>query len=166
MRVSRFTMHEMTIGPWVIQVDPKATADLCERIKPWTDECGCDHCKDWASKRDEIYPPPVRDLLASLGIDHRRETDVSDLTSDPECRGEFYFVGRVLSGPRWTVTHRDFFGQVSLRPEEAPITDDFSLVVHDPDGGAGEPMGTDLDAGVPLVQVGFITTRHHHQRGA
>lgn len=103
--------------------------------------------------------------MASLGIDHRRETDVSDFTSEPECSGDFYFVGRILSGPRWAVTNRDFFGQVSRRPDETPITDDFSLVVHDPDGGAGEPMRADLAAGVPLVQVGFTTSRHHHQAG-
>jgi hypothetical protein len=156
-------MRQMTIGPWVIEVDPKATAELCQRITPWTDECGCDHCRDWAARRNEIYAPPIREFLSSLRIDHRRETDVSDSSSEPECHGQFYFVGRILSGPGWTVTHRDFFGQVSRAPDVTPITDGFSLCIYEPDGGTGEPMATDLDAGVPLVQLQFTTTRHPHR---
>jgi hypothetical protein len=100
-------MTQLHFGPWILRADPDATRRAYERIEQGSAEgCACDPCKNFLMVRDEAYPPDVRTLLESLGIDYRKETEICHYCRLPSglqlYSGWFYFSGEVDSPEPWT----------------------------------------------------------------
>ena len=155
--------HVLNIGPWTVEVDRQLTAAIYAQVASGAEDCPCDHCQDWAAQREELYPPPVRELLASLGIDYRREAQLMDLDSTPEshlCQAWFHFIGRIVSGP---MPQRRARG-VTRIPDPSPITDDWGVIAM----AAGDLMKpafeSAYEAGSPIASLHVHTSGHRMPR--
>ena len=42
------------------------------------ESCGCDYCKNFIEQREKVFPDEIRELFAKLGIDYKKEIDVSE----------------------------------------------------------------------------------------
>ena len=66
------------------------------------EKCGCDNCKNFASSRNQIYPEEVRQLFIDLGIDFKKELEVTHFALMPNglhfYEGCFYFNGKIING--------------------------------------------------------------------
>jgi hypothetical protein len=129
-----------TFGRWTYTVDPDATAEAYKAaIGGGADYCDCNGCRNFRLVRHRIHTPEFLTLLATLGIDPRKEAEaIRASQSSPghySCGGWFHFVGDLkVSGD---------FPPVDLG---AGVT---AWMTH---GVA--PMLQPL-AGFPLVQLGF-----------
>jgi hypothetical protein len=78
---------EIRYKDWLLRCDAETTRAAYARIENGAPErCGCDHCLNFIAQRDQrdqSYPRGVLDLLASLGIDYRREAEVHHLARLP-----------------------------------------------------------------------------------
>jgi hypothetical protein len=151
-------IQRLSIGDWVVDVDREATAAIYATMEKGAEECICTHCADWAENREELYPPQIRTLLDTLGVDHRRETEVITLDPTPDshsCAAWFYFVGDVVSGRM-----PERFGAATRIPDPAPITAGFGVVVMPARACLGPEFQAAQKAGTPLVQLDVVTTAH------
>src|SRR5262245_2057967 len=91
---------------WQLAVDRDRTALAYSQINQGSaSQCGCTDCRNWIEYRDEVFPIEVCTLFDQLGIDLRKESEVSEFEAgmvDPSrglyC-GTYHFLGSVLSGP-------------------------------------------------------------------
>jgi hypothetical protein len=159
-------MTDVALGPWTLDVDLDATRDLYGRIPDGAEECNCNHCQDWATDRSATVPHEVRDVLASLGIDWRREAEVYEL--DPRrsshlCAGWFHAVGRVVTGPRHT------FGDSGSRAAQHlttfAIADGYEVFVHDDLPPMKPATKAASERGLPIFTLEFHTRRHDWKGG-
>ncbi len=93
-------MLTMNIGTWRVTYDPDATRKLYTLASAGNaDSCDCDFCLNFLAQRDSAYPPTVREVLLQIGVDYRKETELSYVTTlAPDCHlylGHFIFVGSV-----------------------------------------------------------------------
>ncbi|MGD1098544.1 MAG: hypothetical protein ABSB35_42010 [Bryobacteraceae bacterium] len=101
-------MKQICFGPWTLRADAEATRRAYERTEQGSAEgCVCDACKNFVIVRDEAYPPEVLNLFETVGIDYRKETELSHYWGLPSglqlYSGWFYFAGQVAGGPEsWT----------------------------------------------------------------
>lgn len=149
------TRQVVEIGPWRVEVDATATRSVYRQITEGAEACTCDHCQSFANHRDEIYSPPVRELLARLGIDYRREDEVwyASLPDDHDCVGGHQFVGRMLDGP--SVPDQ---GEMKF----VPVDEGFAVLVRPQTRTPlRKPMAKAFDDGQDLVELSFLTTRHN-----
>jgi len=63
------------------------------------DRCECAYCRRFRNVRDEVYPQNVRTILERMGIDYKKESEVSQIC-EVEGRkrlygGSFVFFGAV-----------------------------------------------------------------------
>jgi hypothetical protein len=91
-------MGRIFIQPWLIEYHPTATRTAYEKIHAGgPEECGCEHCYNFALARDRIYPPEAENLFAMVGIDFKKETEVIHLRKIKpglhQYTGSFHFVG-------------------------------------------------------------------------
>ena len=111
---------------WSLQVNSSATAAAYSKLASGEAECcGCLDCRNWIESREDSLPPTFVAFLQELGVDRRKETEVSEYEGgaiDPNMNlysGEFLFHGRVLSGPDCYQPHSDGKGAaVVLSPFE------------------------------------------------
>jgi hypothetical protein len=69
---------ELRIGDQLIRLDREATTSAYSQIKEsMTDWCGCVECRNFATQRDTLFTQGFKAFLADLGIDYRKEADVS-----------------------------------------------------------------------------------------
>ena len=93
----------ISVGRWVIEYDRHATAAAYARVMHGAPErCGCAPCRNFAAARLQAYPADAAQLLAELGIDHRKEAEVyhqARLAGGLHAYGGwFHLVGRIVSG--------------------------------------------------------------------
>jgi hypothetical protein len=93
---------------WLFAVDADRTISVHKQLeKGGADTCGCDNCKNYALQRDQVFPSEVRTLLANLGVDYRKEAEVSHFGRLNDgmhmYHGWFHFKGRIASGRDCTV---------------------------------------------------------------
>ncbi len=66
---------------WELAADPAATRALYRTIPAgFAARCGCPACRNFDAARPAGYGPEFRALLASLGVDGRKETEVRWVT--------------------------------------------------------------------------------------
>lgn len=96
-------MHELTIGPWRLRVDPDATRTAHAALA--LDECRCRECRNMkaALALPDGMPAELRALLATLGAEEAtwsRRFHVDALDSGRHLYGGWlHVVGEVISGP-------------------------------------------------------------------
>jgi hypothetical protein len=156
-------MESLEVGPWVIEVDREATEAAYAEIIDGAEECDCGHCQHWALHRDEFITQPIREWLASLGVDYRREGEVYELNPSVEshrCAGWFHLIGRVVSGPpREIEEHRDGTTTIHMS-EQATIVPGYAVIPHDMYAPMKPAIQSAADRGMPILTLDFDTTLH------
>ncbi|MGD1095261.1 MAG: hypothetical protein ABSB35_25125 [Bryobacteraceae bacterium] len=95
-------MTEMNFANYVIGHDRAATVAAYERFaRGEYDRCDCSGCRNFAARRNNVFPEAALSLFSDLGIDPEYEGEVFHYGRDPNTRmyeygGWYYFVGTVL----------------------------------------------------------------------
>lgn len=146
----------VTFREWTFEVDVPRTAEVYRCMdKASAETCGCHACLNFAAQRDTLYGAEFMALLRGLGIDHRREDEVSHFGREANglhfYNGCFHFKGRIAEGrdcrvpagtDGWTVSGISLDERISvgfLKPthrafdkfavEEGLIQVDFSILL-------------------------------------
>ena len=95
-------MTEIRIGDQTIRYDREATSALYGTIeRGGAEECGCLFCRNFAARRNLVYPPSFQALLEQLGIDPNKEGEVFEYAPAQDgCHiygGWFYLVGEMVA---------------------------------------------------------------------
>jgi hypothetical protein len=93
----------VTFREWTFEVDVQRTAEVYRGVsKASAETCGCHACLNFAAQRDSSYGSELKSLLEDLGIDHRKEDEVSHLYRNANglhnYNGCFHFKGRIAEG--------------------------------------------------------------------
>jgi len=100
-------MRQITIGSWTIEVDISSTKEFYDKYHLITEGCSCDFCANYVLA-SENFSPDIKYLFNSLGIDPRKEGEVSELMENKDgthLYGAFYhIVGRIIKGPKLLVS--------------------------------------------------------------
>src|SRR5690606_15691451 len=137
---------------WAFEVDKGLTEQTYKSISgSGADTCGCNDCINYVAYRDKVFPNEIIDLFHELGIDYRKEVEITkwEILSNGlhHIGGWFHFKGRVLIGKDYRV-HLPSGGHTF---DLTPITDNFSI------GFAEGSNLTFFDDKTELVQVEFDT---------
>jgi hypothetical protein len=93
------------VGDLLLDVDVESTrAGYLEVTQSGAQTCTCLNCANFLAAREEYFPAALRELLAELGIDWRKEAEVFDLRGGPVdgrllYSGWFHTFGTVVEGP-------------------------------------------------------------------
>jgi len=64
---------------WELFADKELTGKTYEELElSSADSCTCDYCKNFVEQREQIFPDEVKELLSNLGIDYKKEIEVSE----------------------------------------------------------------------------------------
>lgn len=91
----------LELGSWRIRYDADLNREIFNRIAVGAPEqCGCAGCDKFIAIRDSFYPTNLRDVLATLGIDYRKETEVVTYGEDGKqpLGGWYNFAGVIDAG--------------------------------------------------------------------
>lgn len=88
---------------WTFEVDRAFTEQTYEKVLgSGADTCICSDCKNYVAYRDRVFPDIILNFFKELGIDYRKEVEVSHYETLPDglrhIGGWFHFKGRVLTG--------------------------------------------------------------------
>ncbi len=88
---------------WTVDMDPAATRAVYRRIaRGAAVRCGCLPCRNFHAARPAHFAPFFRQLLATFGVDPRKEFEVRWVTPVEGGRhlyaGAYVFVGEVVTG--------------------------------------------------------------------
>jgi len=83
---------------WTLKVDREATVAAYAAVTNGSaGDCDCADCKNYSASRDNIFPLFVKSLLAQLGIDCNKESEVWKIDRDVDglhlYNGFFHFKG-------------------------------------------------------------------------
>ncbi|MBN2269446.1 MAG: hypothetical protein JXN61_02470 [Sedimentisphaerales bacterium] len=125
-------MLTIDVAKWRVSFDPDATSKLYTLASAgYANSCDCDFCLNFVAQRDSVYPPTVREVLQQIGVDYRKETEISYVTTlAPDCHlylGHFVFVGSV----ECLAESSDRSRQVSGLLEQVEVTEFFSWSFKD-----------------------------------
>src|SRR5690606_33023964 len=87
---------------WAFEVDKGLTEQTYKSISgSGADTCGCNDCINYVAYRDKVFPKEIIDLFHELGIDYRKEVEITkwEILSNGlhHIGGWFHFKGRVLT---------------------------------------------------------------------
>ena len=93
---------------WQFEVDHEFTRQTYEKVTgSGADTCVCNDCKNYVAFRDRVFPDEVRKLFSVLGIDYRKEVEITtwEILANGlhHIGGWFHFKGKVLSGKDYRV---------------------------------------------------------------
>lgn len=93
---------------WVFEVDRKLTEQTYRKVSTsGADTCPCNDCQNYVAYRDKVFPDEIKSLLSSLGIDYRKEVEITAWEVLPDglhhIGGWFHFKGRMLKGKDYRV---------------------------------------------------------------
>ncbi|WP_181306524.1 hypothetical protein [Rufibacter sp. XAAS-G3-1] len=112
---------------WKLNADKELTAQTYLEFEHSSAEsCGCDYCKNFVEQREQIFPEEVKKLFSNLGIDFKKEIEVSEFAKLEN--GLHYYSG-------WFHFKGDFEGKDCTVPlqngghtlELTSITENFSI---------------------------------------
>jgi len=64
---------------WELFADKELTAQTYEELElSSADSCRCNYCKNFVEQRERIFPDAVKELFSNLGIDYKKEIEVSE----------------------------------------------------------------------------------------
>ena len=137
---------------WTFEVDKALTEQTYERNSgSGADTCSCNDCKNYVAYRDKVFPTEIIQLFSDLGIDFRKEVEITTWETLPNrlhhIGGWFHFKGQLLTGKDFRVPIPSGGHTFDL----TRITDNFSI---------GFAEGNDLtffDNKFGLVQIEFDT---------
>ncbi len=146
-------MQNIRFGDWEFEVDHELTSKTYQTVSiSGADGCICNDCKNYVAFRDRVFPNYVIDLFNDLGIDYRKEVEVTSweklANGLHHIGGWFHFKGRVLKGKDFRV----------LLPDGNGFT--FDLTKIDENFSIGFAEMSELaffDSKDGLVQVEFST---------
>ena len=115
------------IGDVEVEYDANATRAKYATVAGTIDNCTCGSCENYRGTRDAVYPSKFLALLSELGIDPKKETELthyadddSDRTYGHPAHGHFAFVGRIVGTPlgigHETKTPFDFWIGLGVHP--------------------------------------------------
>jgi hypothetical protein len=138
---------------WQFEVDRELTKRTYNKvIGSGADTCICNDCKNYVAFRDKVFPDEVRELLSDLGIDYKKEVEVSTFEILPNglhhIGGWFHFKGRVINGKDYRIPLPSGNGHTI---DLTNITNNFSI------GFAEGNALTYFEETNGLVQVEFMT---------
>jgi len=85
-------MTALHFGNHTIRFDLERTRSAYARIESGdADRCGCIYCQNFAAQRETIYPEAFLSLLLQLGIDWKKEGEVTEIAG--VYNGWFHFAG-------------------------------------------------------------------------
>lgn len=137
---------------WEFEVDSQLTKETYDKvIGSGADGCECIDCKNYIAYRDSVFPEEIKTLFEDLGIDYRKEVEITSFETLPNglhhIGGWFHFKGKVLKGKNYRVPLPSGGYTIDL----TSIVENFSI---------GFAEGTDLtyfSNKNGLVQVEFMT---------
>jgi hypothetical protein len=144
-------MDTVAFGRWTVAGDAESTRRDSALVSQGSPEaCGCKECRNFAEQRGQVYPPPVLELFAALGIDSTREAEIYHMAAGAQYKhlygGWFHSMGSVQEG-------RDAARQVAeniWKPDLEPVSESFSLGFTSKNHLAPKPF-----EGLRLVRVEF-----------
>jgi len=96
-------MKQIKLGSWIIEVDLRKTKKFYDEYYLITEGCDCDYCANYVLACDK-FPQEITELFNSLGIDPRKEGEVSQYMENQDgthLYGAFYhIVGNIIEGPK------------------------------------------------------------------
>jgi hypothetical protein len=112
---------------WDLTFDNEATRSAYDNLEKGSAEgCNCNDCKNFADNRDKVYQDEVKMLFDQLGIDYKKETEISHYCRQVDglhhYGGWFHFKGQ-FKGKDCTVPLPS--GGHTL--ELTPVTKNFSI---------------------------------------
>ncbi|MCM3618390.1 hypothetical protein M3936_12440 [Sutcliffiella horikoshii] len=130
-------MKQIKIGSAVMEVDVVKTKEFYSGYHSITDDCACDYCANFVRASD-CFSEEVKELFASLGIDPRKEGELSHYEENADgthfYSAFYHFVGRMMDVPllsdkdRSSLTflelqgvHIAFHEKLELVPEGFPV---------------------------------------------
>jgi len=149
-------LDQRKIGSWIIEVDTKKTKDFYEQYHLITEGCECNYCANYVLACDQL-PEEIKILFNSLGIDPRKEGEVSEYMKNEDgthLYGVFYHVvGRIIKGPQLWVPNMESSEVFSPNFEkyfdvEIGFSDEISLV---PEGFPTPIIQFEVQMNVPWV---------------
>jgi hypothetical protein len=137
---------------WEFEVDTQLTKETYDEvIQSGADNCECNDCKNYIAFREKIFPNGVQQLFEELGIDYRKEVEITTFETLPNglhhIGGWFHFKGKILKGKNYKVP----LPSGGYTFELTPVTEDFSI------GFAEGGELTFFSDKKGLVQVEFMT---------
>lgn len=137
---------------WEFEANRQLTKETYDKvIESGSDGCECNDCKNYIAYRDNVFPEEIRNLFNDLGIDYKKEVEITSYETLPnglhQIGGWFHFKGCVLKGKDYRVQLPSGGYTIDL----TPIVENFSI---------GFAEGGDLSyfsEKTGLVQVEFIT---------
>jgi hypothetical protein len=102
------TITKLIYRDWEFEVDRDLTRGTYEKVTvSGADSCICNDCKNYVAYRDKVFPNEIRTLFCELGIDYKKEVEITSFETLPNglhhIGGWFHFKGRVLSGKDYRV---------------------------------------------------------------
>jgi hypothetical protein len=101
--ISAIDLEVVRYRDWVFEVDRAANEVLYKEVEtPGTQSCACEDCQYFESIADELYPDDVKQLFKKLGIDIKKNFDVSSFgggAMGSAFNGQFHFKGSLIEGP-------------------------------------------------------------------
>lgn len=96
-------MERIKLGPWVIDVDVSRTKRFYEEFHFITEDCSCSYCANYILACEK-FPPEIKNLFDSLGINPCKEREVSEFMENDDgthlYHSFYHIVGRVIEGPK------------------------------------------------------------------
>ncbi len=112
---------------WEFYSDKEITEQTYKEFEhSGAESCGCDYCKNFIAQRETVFPYEIKELLTGLGVDYRKEIDISEFARLKN--GLHYYSG-------WFQFKGGFKGQDCTVPFQngghtydlTKITDNFSI---------------------------------------
>jgi hypothetical protein len=146
------TIAKVRYRDWEFEVDRELTRQTYKKIMDsGADSCACNDCKNYIAYRDGLFSDEIRTLFADLGIDYKKEVEITFFETLPNglhhIGGWFHFKGRLLKGKDYRVPIQSGGYTIDL----TPITEDFSIGFAE---GGDLTFFSDKNG---LVQVEFMT---------
>jgi len=70
---------QVSFRDWELFAERESTAQTYVELELSSAEsCRCDYCKNFVEQRERIFPDEVKELFAKLGIDYKKEIEVSE----------------------------------------------------------------------------------------
>jgi len=137
---------------WAFEVERALTKQTYNNVSgSGAETCDCNDCKNYVAYRDRVFPEIIIDLFNDLGIDYRKEVEITSYETLPNglhhIGGWFHFKGRVLTGKDYRIPLPGGGHTVDL----TKVDDNFLI---------GFAAGNDLtyfDEKTNLVQIEFDT---------
>ena len=146
------TMAKVKYRDWEFEVDRDLTRETYKSVLvSGAEDCFCNDCKNYISYREKIFPDEIRQLFDELGIDYKKEVEITLFETLPNglhhIAGLFHFKGRILTGKECRVPVQSGGYRLDL----TAIANNFSI------GFCKDSDLTYFSDKAGLVQVEFMT---------